>query len=258
VVSDVGATPVAAYPHPIRRDKVYVLDAGDGEQSGGIVELVRTPGRAEVWDVARSLAVSGAPACAGYSRDARYLVVTLRRGGMLALDLDSWDVVREWSADDVAESACVFGGAPGAAELYVTAGGAAGAWLYVLGVDEGEPRIVARHDLQAAGSDPRAAFVHPRGREVWVLHHGSGSASIHPLATLRERDHAYETMTGIGAAPAAAAVAPDGRRAFIADAAAAAPGIAIVDLPTRTLVRTVALGEPGASRIRSVFIPLAE
>ena len=97
----------------------------DGKPDRGetITELVRTGG--PKWEIARFLDLKAAPAladtnlypsrrpvCVGFSKDGRYMLATLFNGGLAVVDLQTWDVVKGWGKNDIAENGCGFAALP--------------------------------------------------------------------------------------------------------------------------------------------------
>ena len=165
IIASVGKSPHAAQPNPQHPDRIYVSNiapqaAGpDGKPDRGetITELVRTAG--PKWELTRFLDLKAAPAlsdtnlypsrrpvCVGFSKDGRYMLATLFNGGLAVVDLQTWDVVKGWGKNDIAENGCGFAASPSGDELYVTAGNQQASWLYVFDTT-GEPKLVATHNL---------------------------------------------------------------------------------------------------------------
>ena len=125
IIANVGKSPDAAQPNPQHPDRIYVSNiapqaAGpDGKPDRGetITELVRTGG--PKWEIARFLDLKAAPApsdanlypsrrpvCVGFSRMAVYMLATLFNGGLAVVDLQTWNVVKGWGKNDIAENGC--------------------------------------------------------------------------------------------------------------------------------------------------------
>ena len=289
VIAPVGKSPHAAQPNPARPDRVYVTNIGpratgpDGGQDKGetITEIVREPGAAgPTWRVARSLDLkadpvlgdttkfpSRRPVCVGFSRDGRVMLVTLFNGGLAVVDLDQWKVSRAWGRAEVAQYGCGFAPSPDGAELYVTAGDMHASWLYVFDVSGRDPQLVRTHNLSATGQDAHGAVVDAARRELWIAHRVSSNVTIHSLATLRSADHRYATIAFVGTTPDLIGLSPDGSRAFVTlrgpkpaptiphATVGETPGIAILDVPGRRLLRVVKLGDQQAGDFHGIFVP---
>lgn len=292
VVEGIGKAPHAAQPNPRRPDRIYAFNiapqgAGeDGTPDRGetIAEIVRRNGEeGPAWEVSRHLDLkadpaladsarfpSARPVCGGFSQDGRHLLVTLFDGGLAAVDLEAWRVGRAWGAEEIGRHGCGFAASEDGGELYVTAGDMEHSWLYAFDVSGEEPELVATHDLSEAGQDAHGLALDRERDALWVVHRVSGNVTIHPLATIRNQDHAWEALEGIGQAPDLLAFSPDGSRAFITlrgpnpaptiphATVGEAPGVVIVDVERREVVRTVPLGDPEGGDLHGIFIPLAD
>lgn len=291
VVGTVGKAPHAAQPNPWHPDRIYVSNIGpqattaDGQPDRGetITEVVRREGDGgPAWEVARFLDLKGDPAladstrfpsrrpvCAGFTPDGRYMLVTLFDGGLAVVDLEEWRVARAWGNERIARHGCGFAASPDGTEIYVTAGGMESSWLYVFDASGGEPRLVASHDLSADGQDAHGVYVDPARQELWVVHRVSSNATVHPLATIGGEEHEYEVVPFVGKTPDLIAFSPDASRAYVTlrgpkpaptiphATVGETPGVAIIDVEARELVRVVPLGDPEAGDFHGIFIPAA-
>ncbi|HXF96652.1 MAG TPA: hypothetical protein VNI61_11195 [Gemmatimonadales bacterium] len=289
VIRSVGKLPHAAQPNPRRPDRVYVTNIGprgsgpDGTPDRGetVTEIVRSgTGAAARWEIARTLDLKGAPAladtgrfpsrrpvCVGFSRDGRSMLVTLFNGGLAVVDLDQWEVSRAWGRAEVAQYGCGFAESPDRRELYVTAGDMHRSWLYVFDVSGREPALVRSHDLSASGQDAHGVAVDPRRGELWVVHRVSSSATVHPLATIRDTAHRWHTIGFVGKTPDLIVLSPDGNRAYVTlrgpkpaptiphATVGETPGVAILDVPGKSLLRVVPIGNQETGDFHGVFIP---
>lgn len=289
LVEGIGKAPHAAQPNPRRPDRIYAFNIAsqatgeDGSPDRGetIAEIVRTEGEdGPRWEVARHLDLkadpaladsarfpSARPVCGGFSQDGRHMLVTLFDGGLAAVDLEDWRVARAWGADQIGRHGCGFAASEDGGELYVTAGDMEHSWLYVFDVAGAEPELVATHDLSAIGQDAHGLAVDRRRGELWVVHRVSDNVTIHPIASLREADHEWDTVEGVGKAPDLIVFSPDGSRAFVTlrgpnpaptiphSTVGETPGVVIVDVEAREVVRAVPLGDPEQGDFHGIFIP---
>lgn len=289
VISGIGKAPHAAQPHPGRPDRIYAFNIApqatgeDGSPDRGetIAEIVRGEGPdGPTWEVARHLDLKADPAladttsfpsrrpvCGGFTRDGRHLLVTLFDGGLAAVDLEGWRVARAWGNDRIGRHGCGFAASPDEGRLYVTAGDMEHSWLYVFDVAGPEPELLASHDLSEAGRDAHGVHVDADRNELWVVHRVSDNVTIHPLASIEEPGHDYEVVSGVGKAPDLVAFGPDGGRAYITlrgpnpaptiphATVGETPGVTIVDVAARRVLRTVPLGDPETSDFHGIFVP---
>jgi DNA-binding beta-propeller fold protein YncE len=209
------------------------------------------------------------PVCGGFSKDGRSLLVTLFNGGLAVVDLESWSVSRAWGRTEVAQHGCGFAPSPDGTELYVTAGDMHSSWLYVFDVAGAEPRLVATHNLSAAGQDAHGTWVDVRRRELWVVHRVSSNVTVHPLATLKAADHRWDVIPFVGKTPDLIAASPDGARVYLTlrgpkpaptiphATVGETPGVAIVEVATRRLVGVVKLGNQESGDFHGIVVPTA-
>jgi YVTN family beta-propeller protein len=285
VISGVGKAPHAAQPNPAQPDRVYVSNIGP--QAAGpeakpdhgetITEVARRNG--SNWEITRRLDLKAAPAladagqypsrrpvCVGFSKDGRYMLATLFNGGLAVIDLKGWTVAKGWGKDQIAENGCGFASSPSGDELYVTAGNDKSSWLYVFDVG-GEPKLVASHNLSKLGQDSHGVAINGARNELWIVHRVSSNATIHPLGTIRNKDHKPTVIDFVGKTPDLIAFAPDNRRAYVTlrgpkpaptiphATVGETPGVAIIDVASRKLVNVVKLGDQTTADFHGLFIP---
>jgi DNA-binding beta-propeller fold protein YncE len=289
VVQAVGKSPHAAQPNPHRPDRIYVANIGpqapgpDGTPDRGetISEIVRSDGPSgPAWTVARFLDLkaeaaladtaqfpSRRPVCMGFSADGRVMLVTLFNGGLAAVDLGQWKVTKAWGRGDVAQHGCGFASSPEGAELYITAGDMHSSWLYVFDVAGAEPQLVRTHNLSRSGQDAHGVAIDSGRRELWVAHRVSSNVTIHSLATLRTAQHVWSTIAAVGKTPDLIAFAPDASRAFITlrgpkpaptiphATVGETPGVSIIDVAARRLIRVVPLGNQETGDFHGIVVP---
>lgn len=292
VIEGIGKSPHAAQPNPSRPDRIYGFNIAaqavgeDGAPDLGetIAEIVRSDREnGPAWEVTRHLDLradaaladssrfpSARPVCGGFSQDGRHMLVTLFDGGLVAVDLEEWRVARAWGNDRVGRHGCGFAASADRGELYVTAGDLEHSWLYVFDVSGAEPELVATHDLSEVGQDAHGVGVDRRRGELWVVHRVSDNVTIHPLATIRDADHAWEVVSDVGATPDLIAFSPDGGRAFVTlrgpNPAPTIPhatvgeraGVVLVDVEGRQVLRAIPLGDPEQGDFHGIFVPQAE
>lgn len=283
VVNSIGKAPHAAQPNPVRPDRIYVANIGaqemkDGQADRGetITEIVRGAGPA--WTIGRVLDLKADPAladstrypsrrpvCFGFSRDGRYMLATLFNGGLAVIDLQAWTVSKSWGKDVVAEHGCGFAVSPSRDEIYVTAGSLNASWLYVFDV-RGEPQLVARHDLSRWGRDAHGVAVDPRAQTLWVLHRVTSNISVHPLAAIRSPEQRPGVIDFVGKTPDLIMMSPDHRLAYVTlrgpkpaptiphATVGDTPGIGIIDVPGRKLLKVMPLGDQAAADFHGLYI----
>lgn len=288
VISGVGKLPHAAQPNPARPERVYVSNIGpqaagpDGKPDRGetITEVARRNG--STWEITRYLDLKAAPAladtnlypsrrpvCVGFSKDGRYMLATLFNGGLAVIDLQAWAVVKGWGKNEIAENGCGFAASRSGEELYVTAGNEKSSWLYVFEV-VGEPKLVATHNLSKLGQDSHGIAVDGAGNALWVVHRVSSNITIHPLATIRKADQQPGVIDFVGKTPDLIMFAPDHRLAYVTlrgpkpaptiphATVGETPGVAMVDVASRKLLRVVKLGDQATADFHGIFVLTGE
>jgi DNA-binding beta-propeller fold protein YncE len=273
VIENVGKAPHAAQQNPYDPDRVYVFNIAPqvrdsaNQADGGetITELVLEE---NTWRIGRRLDLAAAPALAdtdrfpsrrpvlaGFAPGGRIMLVSLFHGGVAAVDLQAWQVTDAWGSDQIREHATVLVASPDGKELYLTAGSKSESWLYVFQV-AGKPTLVASHNLSTLGQDAHGAAIDPVRNELWVVHRASSNATVHPLATIRSDKPASGVVPFVGKIPDLIAISPDGQRGFVTlrgpnpaptipfPLTGEAPGVAIIDIPGRKLLKTLQLGVP--------------
>lgn len=284
ILSSVGKAPHAAQPNPAQPERIYIANIGpqaagpDGKPDHGetITEVRRSGAQ---WAIARRLDLKAAPAladanlfpsrrpvCVGFSKDGRYMLATLFNGGMAAIDLQKWSVVKGWSKGEIAENGCGFATSPAGNEIYVTAGNDKSSWLYVLDIG-GEPKLVATHDLSKLGLDSHGLAVNRARNELWVVHRVSSNITIHPLDAIRNAGHKIAVIDFVGKTPDLIMISPDHRRAYVTlrgpkpaptiphATVGETPGVAILDTADRKLLNIVKLGDQKLADFHGLFIP---
>lgn len=288
VVESVGKAPHAAQPNPADPERTYVFNIGpqaagaDGTPDRGetIAEIRRTG--ASSWEVTRFLDLkaepklsnqtlypSRRPVCGGFSADGDYMLVTLFDGGLAVVDLESWTVSQSWGSDRIARHGCGFAPSPDGREMYVTAGDMHSSWLYVFDVSGNEPELRASHNLSEAGQDAHGVYVDPEREELWIVHRVSDNVTIHPISTIHDEGHEFAVIESIGETPDLVAFSPDAGRAFVTlrgpnpaptiphATVGKTPGITIIDVEERRVLKTVILGHPEDSDFHGIFVPRA-
>ena len=288
VIPGVGKAPHAAQPSPAHPERVYVSNIGpqaaapDGKPDRGetITEIVRRNG--SKWEIARFLDLKAAPAladtklypsrrpvCVGFSKDGRYMLTTLFNGGLAVIDLQAWRVVRGWGKNEIAENGCGFAASRSGEELYVTAGNEKSSWLYVFDVT-GEPKLVATHDLSKFGRDSHGIAIDTPRNALWIAHRVSSNITIHPLATIRKPGQQPTVIEFVGKTPDLIMFAPDHSLAYVTlrgpkpaptiphATVGETPGIGIIDVANRKLLRVVKLGDQVNADFHGIFVPTGQ
>ena len=287
VISGVGKAPHAAQPNPVHPERVYVSNIGpqaaapDGKPDRGetITEIVRRNG---TWEIARFLDLKAAPAladsklypsrrpvCVGFSKDGRYMLATLFNGGLAVIDLQKWTVAKGWGRNEIAENGCGFAASRSGEELYVTAGNEKSSWLYVFEV-AGEPKLIATHDLSKFGQDSHGIAIDESRNALWIVHRVSSNITIHPLATIRKPGQQPTVIPFVGKTPDLIMFAPDHSLAYVTlrgpkpaptiphATVGETPGIGIIDVANRKLLRVVKLGDQVGADFHGLFIPTSQ
>jgi YVTN family beta-propeller protein len=287
VIAGVGKAPHAAQPNPVHPERIYVSNIGpqaaapDGKPDRGetITEVVRRNGK---WEIARFLDLKAAPAladtklyssrrpvCVGFSKDGRYMLATLFNGGLAVIDLQKWTVAKGWGKNEIAENGCGFAASRSGEELYVTAGNEKSSWLYVFDV-AGEPKLIATHDLSKFGQDSHGIAIDESRNALWIVHRVSSNITIHPLATIRKPGQQPTVIPFVGKTPDLIMFAPDHSLAYVTlrgpkpaptiphATVGETPGIGIIDVANRKLLRVVKLGDQVDADFHGLFIPTSQ
>lgn len=287
VIAGVGKAPHAAQPNPVHPERIYVSNIGpqaaapDGKPDRGetITEVVRRNGK---WEIARFLDLKAAPAladtklyssrrpvCVGFSKDGRYMLATLFNGGLAVIDLQKWTVAKGWGKNEIAENGCGFAASRSGEELYVTAGNEKSSWLYVFDV-AGEPKLIATHDLSKFGQDSHGIAIDESRNALWIVHRVSSNITIHPLATIRKPGQQPTVISFVGKTPDLIMFAPDHSLAYVTlrgpkpaptiphATVGETPGIGIIDVANRKLLRVVKLGDQVDADFHGLFIPTSQ
>lgn len=282
-VENVGKSPHAVVMHPKDSNKAYVFNIGpkavdaQGQVDTGetLTELLR---KGSMWQVGRRLDLRGATALAdnakfpsrrpvlgAFSRNAKFLVVSLLTGGLAIVDVDQWTVTEGIGNDRVHQNVTLVVPSPDGRELYITAGNQQESWLHVMDVS-GAPRLVASHDLSALGKDAHGAAIDPARRELWIAHRVSNNLTIHPLAGIRQSQAQAATLPLGSVAPDLIAISPDGRNAYVTlrgptpaptipfALVGETPGVVVVDVPGRKVAKFVPLGDPKTGDFHAVTV----
>jgi YVTN family beta-propeller protein len=288
VIPGVGKAPHAAQPSPSHPERVYVSNIGpqaaapDGKPDRGetITEIVRRNG--SKWEIARFLDLKAAPAladtklypsrrpvCVGFSKDGRYMLATLFNGGLAVIDLQKWTVAKGWGKNEIAENGCGFAASRSGEELYVTAGNEKSSWLYVFDV-AGEPKLIATHDLSKFGRDSHGIAIDASRNALWIVHRVSSNITIHPLGTIRKPGQQPTVIAFVGKTPDLIMFAPDHSLAYVTlrgpkpaptiphATVGETPGIGIIDVTNRKLLRVVKLGDQVNADFHGIFVPTSQ
>ena len=85
------------------------------------------------------------------------MLATLFNGGLAVVDLQTWDVVKGWGKNDIAENGCGFAASPRVMNC-TSRPGISRRHGYVFDT-AGEPQLVATHNLSKLGQDAHGVIV---------------------------------------------------------------------------------------------------
>ncbi|MFN2400234.1 MAG: hypothetical protein ABR543_16590, partial [Gemmatimonadaceae bacterium] len=140
-------------------------------------------------------------------------------------------------------------------------------WLYVFDVSGTTPQLIVTHNLSAVGQDAHGVDIDARRGNLWVVHRVSSNVTVHPLATIRNPDHQYSAIPFVGKTPDLVAFSPDFSRAYITlrgpkpaptiphATVGETPGVSLVDVEKRSLIRVVQIGNQETGDFHGIFVP---
>ncbi|HEX2134902.1 MAG TPA: hypothetical protein VHG30_03220 [Microvirga sp.] len=194
--------------------------------------------------------------CHHFTADGRHAYVTLGPGlpdgGLLVLDTQTFSLVAAYPPDELKVNCGTMLTRDGK-HMLVNGGGAdTGVW-YAL--DTATHKVVKQGETR--GRDAHGVWATPDGREIWMVNRVSSNGIVIDPGTLE----VVADLKDVGPTPDIIAMSPDSQFAFISLrgpnpvsaphlAKGTTPGIAVVSIPERRLVRIV---QPAQGNDRSDF-----
>jgi hypothetical protein len=192
------------------------------------------------------------PICQEFTADGRYAYITLgpelRDGGVVVLDLESFQLVAAYPADEV-QASCGTVRTGDGRHMLVNGGSADVGVFYVF--DTSTHKIV--HQADTRGKDAHGVWPAPDGSEIWMVNRVTSNAVVIDAETFE----ITAEMDFVGKTPDIIAMSPDGSRAYISlrgpepvtmphVAVGETPGFAVVDIAGRELIEVIqpAQGDP--------------
>lgn len=253
-------------------DRVVIADvigSPDHPRDGRLVEIL-VDLENETFEIGRTLVVAEdpavkavgdrfpetAPICHEYTRDSRHAYVTLgpglHHGGLVIFDTGSFSVEKAFPPDELSVN-CGVTLTPDGRHMLVNGGGSEiGVWY---AIDTASLEIV--RESTSRGFDAHGVWTTPDGSEIWMINRVTDDGIIIDPVTL----DIIEEIDDIGETPDIIAMSPDSRYAFFSlrgpnpvsaphVAVGNTPGISVVDIAERRLVRVI---EPAKGNADSDF-----
>ena len=196
------------------------------------------------------------PICQEFTADGRYAYVTLGpglgEGGVVVLDLESFQLVAAYPADEV-QASCGTGRTGNGRHMFVNGGSADVGVFYVF--DTSTHKVV--HQADTRGKDAHGVWPTPDGSEIWMVNRVTSNAVVIDAETFE----ITAEMDFIGKTPDIIAMSPDSSRAYISlrgpepvtmphVAVGDTPGFAVVDVAARELIEVI---QPAKGDLKSDF-----
>jgi len=191
------------------------------------------------------------PICQEFTADGRYAYVTLGpgldEGGVVVLDLESFQLVAAYPVDEV-QASCGTARTGNGRHVFVNGGSADVGVFYVF--DTSTHTVV--HQADTRGKDAHGVWPTEDGSEIWMVNRVTSNAIVIDAETFE----ITAEIDFVGKTPDIIAMSPDGR-AYISlrgpepvtmphVAVGETPGFAVVDIAGRELIEVIqpAQGEP--------------
>ena len=242
---------------------------------GTVVEIDVDPAN-ERFEIARTLKVSEAPlvreradvfstdgdgnlvtqpVCHDYANGGSHAYITLGPGlgdgGLIVLDLDSFELVAAYGPQEISVN-CGTVSHPEDARFYLNGGSVDEGHWYVFDTDAHEPVPDENGEIRrsSGGRDAHGVWYTPDGSELWMVNRASSDGIVIDAAT----DEVIDTIEWTGKSPDILTFSPDGRYAFVTlrgpeqrsgphAIAGDTPGISVIDVATRE-VRDILVLDP--------------
>jgi len=192
------------------------------------------------------------PICQEFTADGRHAYVTLgpglAEGGVVVLDVESFQLVAAYPADEV-QASCGTVRTGNGRHMLVNGGSADVGVFYVF--DTSTHKVV--HQADTRGKDAHGVWPSPDGAEIWMVNRVSSNAVVIDAETFE----ITAEVDFVGKTPDIIAMSPDGSRAYISlrgpepmtmphVAVGETPGFAVVDIAGRELIEVIqpARGDP--------------
>lgn len=185
------------------------------------------------------------PICHDYANGGRHAYITLgpglADGGLIVLDLDSFDLVAAYGPEEVSVN-CGTVAHPQDSRFYLNGGSVDEGHWYVFNTETHEPIADENGDIRrsSGGRDAHGVWYTPDGSELWMVNRASSDGIVIDPNT----DAVIDTIEWTGQSPDILTFSPDGAYAFVTlrgpeqrsgphAIAGDTPGISIMDVATR-------------------------
>ena len=185
------------------------------------------------------------PICQEFTADGHYAYVTLgpslAEGGVVVLDVESFQLVAAYPVDEVQASCGT--ARTGNGRHMVVNGGSADVGVFSV-FDTSTHKVV--HQADTRGKDAHGVWLSPNGSEIWMVNRVTSNAVMIDADTFE----ITAEMDFVGKTPDIVAMSPDGSRAYISlrgpepvtmphVAVGETPGFAVVDIAGRELIEVI-------------------
>ncbi|ADU29126.1 YncE family protein [Evansella cellulosilytica] len=198
------------------------------------------------------------PICLQYTADGSKAYVTLGGGGLFVLDVASFEVIAQFGKSQVGAHGCGTILSPDGSHMFANSGSTELAEYYVIDVETDE--II--YTGETGGIDAHGVAFTPDGEHLWMVNRVTDDGAIIDPVSFEVVDH----IEFVGEAPDLLVFSPDGKYAYISlrgpepatgthDMAGDTPGVAVIDVETKTKVKLIEMdlsGDPHGIDMRIV------
>lgn len=196
------------------------------------------------------------PICLQFTADSSKAYVTLGGGGLVVVDVENLQVIQSFGKSQVGAHGCGTILSPDGKHMFANSGSTTLAEYYVFDTETDELIFTG----VTGGKDAHGVRITPDQQYLWMVNRVTDDAAIIDIKTFE----VIEMIEFVGDAPDLLVFSPDGKYAYISlrgpepatgthDMAGETPGIAIIDVETRTKIDYIPLfGDPHGIDLRIV------